>query len=327
VKKLIGRVLARVKLKKQALLLYFFVTNSWTGSVNKYRKIVLPLLVRQRSKDGVYAIDLDSEWLGLGARIIKTLEILLYCEENNLNPVIRYNYLEKGKETPDYFSELFYYKLADKDIRERARFTSVRDVDELGWREDYNIKLKLNSAKGLFDKYLGVMPDIIEEVERFIRDHFKSRKVLGIHYRGTDKAGEAPLLAREKWLEQIENVLKENTGLELIFISTDDQKIISFLQQCDLPVAVLFRQDSVRSTDGDQFHRKKHISKSIINRDAIVNMLLLSRCDYLLKTASILSDCSVVFNPTIEVKLISKPHSELLTWWPCTEIIKNQDNK
>jgi len=86
--------LNKAGLKKQGLRAYFFFTNGWTDLVEASRKKVIPVLVRQRTRDGVYAIDLDSDWLGLGARIVKTLEIALYCREKGLTPLIRYNYRE-----------------------------------------------------------------------------------------------------------------------------------------------------------------------------------------------------------------------------------------
>ena len=325
-KRAIGRILVKLGLKKKALRVYFFFINSWTHVVMASRKKALPILVSRRSKNGVYAIDLDSDWLGLGARIVKTLGILLYCEEKGLQPLIRFNYLEKGPRDTDYFGELFRYRQEETTAFTKARFTVIRDVDELGWPEGYNNRLRLNTAKDLFDKYLAIQPDILEEVERFVQVHFKNRKVLGLHYRGTDKAGEAPLVATGQLMENIKAVVLDNPTLELIFISTDDEKIISFLQQSDIQLPVLFREDALRSKDGSQFHRKKEISKSIVHRDAIVNMLLLSRTDFLLKTASILSDCSIIFNPSIGVKVISFPHSEQLTWWPATEIRQRQEN-
>ncbi len=321
--KRIGSILASIGLKKTALKLYFSVTNGWTAMIDSSRKTILPVLVRYRSRKGVYAIDLDSDWLGLGARIVKTLEILLYCEEKGLTPLIRYNYREKI-EGADYFGDLFRYRSSAEDLIAGSTFTSIRDVDELGWREEYNKKLRLNFARTLFDRYFSVNPEIVEEVEQFCSVNFNGSKVLGVHYRGTDKAGEAPLVAKDQFLHRIKAVLSERPGLEIIFLSTDDEKIIQFLLDSDLPVPVLFRKDAIRSSDGDQFHRKKEVSKSVVNRDAIINMLILSRCAYLLKTASILSDCSVIFNPDIEVLLINKPHSDGLIWWPCREIINIQ---
>jgi hypothetical protein len=318
-----GKVMAKMGLKRAGLRVYFFFLNSWTDGVDRWRKTMIPRLVRRRSANGVYAIDLDSDWLGLGARIVKTLEILLYCEEKGLKPLIRYNYKENIQDT-DYFGELFRYTRSERDLIPTPAFTGIRDNDELGWPEDYNKKLRLNTAKSLFDRHLTVNPEILAEVEQFCNHNFHGKKVLGVHYRGTDKAGEAPLVAGEQFLYRIKAVLGERPDLELIFLSTDDEKIIRFLMDADLHLPVIYREDAVRSRDGDQFHRKREVSKSVVNRDAIINMLILSRCAHLLKTASILSDCSVIFNPDIGVTLINRPHSEGLIWWPCREIINIQ---
>jgi hypothetical protein len=324
VTKYIGKAFAAAGLKKVGIRVYFFFVNGWTDAVAFSRKRFIPLLVVSRSRKRIYAIDLDSDWLGLGARIVKTLQILLYCEEKGLTPRIRYNYRQKDGSDTDYFGELFDYKRVDKNTIAAAHFTSIRDIDELGWPDDYNKKLKLDFAKSLFDRHFVINTEITAEVEGFCKGNFDGKKVLGVHYRGTDKAGEAPLVPKEKLLELINATLNENPLLEIIFVSSDDEKIIQFIQNADLHVPVVVRGDAVRSADGDQFHRKAEISKSSVNRDAIANMLILSMCSYLLKTASILSDCSVIFNPFIEVRLISQPHHETLIWWPCSEIIEKQ---
>jgi hypothetical protein len=324
VTKYIGKVFVAVGLKKAGIRVYFFFVNTWTDAVAFSRKRFIPLLVASRSRKGIYAIDLDTDWLGLGARIVKTLQILLYCEEKGLTPLIRYNYQQKDGSEKDYFGELFGYKGVDKNTILAAHFTSVRDVAELGWQKDYNKMLRLDFAKSLFDRHFSINTEITAEVETFCKRNFNGKKILGVHYRGTDKAGEAPLIPKEQLIGRIKTTLNDNPGLEMIFLSSDDEKIIHFIQSADLRVPVVVRQDAVRSADGDQFHRKAEISKSTVNRDAIVNMLILSRCSYLLKTASILSDCSVIFNPFIEVRQISQPHHKSLTWWPCSEIIEKQ---
>src|SRR5882762_10507434 len=129
-RKYVGKALTAIGLKRSAIRLYFFFTNGWAEIVGSCRKKVIPMLVHFRSSKGVYAIDLDSDWLGLGARIVKTMEILLYCQERGLTPAIRYGYAEKKKDKVDYFGDLFIYKLAAKDTLEKARYTSIKDVDE-----------------------------------------------------------------------------------------------------------------------------------------------------------------------------------------------------
>lgn len=318
-RKIIGRVLAKLGLKTLALKLYFFQLHIRHDIEKKYREILIPILINKRSKNGIYAINIDSNWIGLGARIVKTLEILKYCEDHNYEPVIQFGYREKEKNN-NYFEDLFQYKKPKRTALSTA-FTHIRDIDELQWKEDYNKKLELKNANFLFQKYLCFNNSIIEEVDDFVSKNFTNKIILGIHYRGTDKAGEAPLVKKETLLISIKELL--NNKFDAIFVSTDDQIILEFILNSNLDVPVFYRKDHFRSLDGDQFHRKESNSKYIINRDAIVNMLLLSKCSFLLKTASILSDCSIIFNPSIPVRLLSKPYSESLTWWPAREIIKN----
>jgi len=299
-------------------------TAAATGMADAVRRASIPPLLRARSAGGLYAIELDSDWLGLGARIVQTIEILLYCEERGLRPLVRYGYLTGRSAVPDYFRELFEYRLEDEPTAARARYTRIRNNDELRWPENYNRKLRFHTAKPLFDKYLRIHPSVMAEVDGFCRDRFGDEHVLGVHYRGTDKAGEAPLVAKERLLAAIRSTLEARPRLGRIFFSTDDQAILDVVLRAGLPVPVIYRDDGVRSADGDQFHRKAEVSKSTVNRDALVNMLLLSRSAFLLKTASFLSDCSVIFNPSLEVRLLNRPHSADLTWWPCSEILEHQ---
>jgi hypothetical protein len=319
-RKQIAGFLEKIGMKKGLVKLILFVRGKYKRIQKKIRLIVIPHLVKIRSGSGYYAIDFDTDWNGFGSRLIKTLEILLYCETKGLTPLIRFNYMEKVKPQKDYFKEIFFYKNLPGIDERKLTFTKIRDNDELGWEEDYNQKLRLSFAKSLFDKYLNIQEDIIKEVENFQKQWFKEEKILGVHYRGTDKAGEAPLVSKEKLLAHIREVLKEKQELKIVFLSTDDEGIIRFLENAKLERQLVYREDIFRSTDGEQFHRKKEHSKTLINREAIVNCLLLSKCMFLLKTASILSDCSVIFNPDIEVRIISAPHNSDLTWWPATEL-------
>jgi hypothetical protein len=297
--------------------------NFFTDTHKSLRKKWVPILLRQRSKNGFYAIDFDSDWNGFGSRVIKTLEILLYCEKAGLRPAIRFNYREKDAKDKAYFREVFFYKNLSEEEESKLRFTKIWDNDELGWKVDYNKELKLSFAKTLFDKYAGIQPDILAEVAHFKEQWFKGEKALGVHYRGTDKAGEAPLVQRDNLLKAIQEELDKRKDLKRIFLSTDDAAIIHFLKNAGLTLPLIYRQDTVRSTDGEQFHRKRESPKTLVNRDAIVNCLLLSECGFLLKTASILSELSVVFNPQIGVRILNKPHSDNLTWWPLKEIMEN----
>jgi len=284
-----------------------------------YFRFLKTNLLEQRAKKGFYAVDMATDAMGLGARIINMFEVLLYCDTKGYIPAFKFSYPGEDMDT-DYFGELFTYKNLQTSVSKTLQFTAIRDTGEL-IRKNYDKKLSLSIAKDLFDKYLSINPIILDEVNSFSSKWFTGKQVLGIHYRGSDKATEAPVVSLDSLRYHIIYILKNNPEINLIFVSSDEKKTIQYLSDLNLPAPVVFREDIIRSEDGEQIHLKKQNSKSVINRDAMVNCLLLSRCGYLLKNASLLSDCSVIFNPKLKVSVISAPYAHA-TWWPTSEINK-----
>jgi len=284
----------------------------------KIRQLLNGFLLQNRSKNGYYAVDINTKAMGLGARIINVLEILLYCDNQGYMPLIKFNYKEKNN-TNDYFNELFYYKNERPVNHSKIKYTSILSTSDVIWKNFDKQQLRLNMANDLFEKYLGFNQKIIEEVNSFTNQYFTGKQVLGIHYRGTDKITEAPEVTYDDLLHSVRKILADNPILNLIFLSSDDAQVIYFLVNSNLPVPVIFRDDVIRSENGDPIHLQQEHSKVTINRDAIVNCLILSKCNHLLKTASLLSDCSVIFNPKLQVSVINSPYRQS-TWWPTTEI-------
>lgn len=274
------------------------------------------LLLKQRVKNGYCAIAIDTDNMGLGARIVNMLEILSYCDAKGYIPAFRFDYKESGKEHVDYFGEIFYHKNLPESALNSLKFTSIPDTSYL--RMDGCEKLSLLKAKNLFDKYLNFNPSVMDEVDAFFGKCFAGKQVLGVHYRGTDKVTEASGVTLEDLYGHIKKILEENT-VDLIFVSTDEKKALEYLIHLNLPVPVVYREDTMRSEDGAPVHLRKNSLTAVINREAIVNCLLLSRCDYLLKTASLLSDCSVVFNPSLKVRVMNTPYAHA-AWWLTGEI-------
>ena len=275
-------------------------------------------LLEQRAKKGFYAVDLKTDAMGLGARIINMLEILLYCDTTGYIPAFKFAYPEEETIDTDYFQELFAYKNLSAEVLNSLHYTAIRDTSELAWK-NYDKKLSLSIAKDLFDKYFSFNPMILDEVNSFTGKWFIGKQVLGIHYRGSDKTTEAPGVTLQELRDCVVEILKDNPSFNLIFVSSDEEKAVQYLKDSDFPAPVIYRKDAIRSEDGEQIHLKKQNSKSIINRDALVNCLLLSKCNYLLKTASLLSDCSVIFNPKLKVRVMSAPYKHV-TYWPTSEI-------
>jgi hypothetical protein len=113
----------------------------------------------------------------------------------------------------------------------------------------------------------------------------------------------------------IDHYLELFPHTDRIFVATDDARFLDYLQNASLSRPIVCREDSFRSRDGSSIHESPDTDKYAINRDAIVNCLILSRCEALLKTASILSAWSKLFNPRLPIVVLNQPPDENL-WFP-----------
>jgi hypothetical protein len=293
-----------------------------------YQKIILPIRkcwlskkVVHRSQNGILAIEINSDWLGLGARIVQTIELLMYADEKKILPEIRYGYKER-KKPKDYFNELFENTSTIASNKNRdTLYTKINTINELNLEKNYNELLSIQSANQLFHKYLKIKESIIAEVDNFTKLNFEGHLVLGLHYRGTDKSNEAPQVSLSFVFETIQKILSSReVSYTRLFISSDEVGCIEYFKKNKLPIEIIWRNDIYRSNDSKQFHRNSANDISVINREALINCLLLAKCKFLIKSSSLLSDCCKIFNPELEMLILNKPYRSDLTWWPTTEL-------
>ncbi len=311
----IPRILNILHLKKPLLIIYFFLINSMDSINKSYRHFINPIRVQSQLKKGYLNIYLDSDWLGFGARFVKTLELLKFAQSNNVEFNIEFGYKDKNKS--QYFSRLL--EPTSERHFSNQKYIKIEDTCEIKKNLDLNQLLDIKSANKLLFENYTVSDSLKSEMDEFINANFKNVKVLGVHYRGTDKEGEAPRLQEDLLFHEIQKFIE--SGYSKIFISTDEIAVLDKVKRNFHQVPVIYRKDAFRSADGDQFHRKQENPKELINHDALMNILLLSQTDFLIKTASIMSDCCFIFNPSLKYKILSKPHSASLTWWPASELI------
>lgn len=253
--------------------------------------------------------------VGIGARLEWVLEILAFCDDHKLSPRFRFSYSDSDT---DYFAPFF--KINDPEHLSEGvlPFAKIFTIGDLKLEKNYDQSLTLARASELIQKYLRVQDDIQQEVDSFCEEHFQGRRILGVHYRGTDKHTEAGAVTHTNVEENIQYYLQQHPDVEAIFISTDAADFIKEIEKSTIKKQIFYRDDSFRSTDEVAIHFSRQ-NKYDINRDALVNCLLLSRCDALIKSASILSAWSVLFNPDIHLVMLNKPYD---TYFPERELIK-----
>ncbi len=141
---------------------------------------------------------------------------------------------------------------------------------------------------------IQVRSPIRDKVDSFVADHFRGSKVIGIHYRGTDKVEkEAVRVPYEYVASQVD---RQDASAQL-FVAADEAAFLAYMVE-HFGDRVFFL-DALRSDDGAPIHSMAG-SQGLGYRageDALIDCLLLSRCQRLLRTDSNLSKACSVFNP------------------------------
>lgn len=288
-----------------------------------------PYLSRRRqAKSGdLLVVDIKS-WVGLFAHMEWFLEISLHCELNSLKPCFMSSspqYVDPSRGS-DWFAQFFRNLLLTPEDEEliangRIPICRIDGVRQLGLPVNYDSQLNLRTAPQLVRKYIGIKPGILSKVDAFTQEKWGSGRILGVHYRGTDKRAEAPVIPYSSVRDVIVRFLSDNEGFDRLFVSSDEQGFVRFLEnELGSKLPVFSHDDQERSRRGIAVHRSRLGDRFRKAEEAILNSLLLSRCDVLIKTPSILSGWSKLFNPRLVVILLASPYQGQL-WFPDRDLL------
>ena len=166
-------------------------------------------------------------------------------------------------------------------------------------------------AHDIFFEYFDISEDILQAVE-IIKKEFCA-KTLCIHFRGTDKlCREASYISKEDVVKNITSFLSTNE-FDTIFIITDDETFITDIKNTSFfSEKKLVFTNSLRSNDNYPLHLKtdNNIDRA---KEAMIDSLALSNCNYVIKTSSCLSDWVKIWTPAIEVYNLNRFYHE---WFP-----------
>lgn len=282
---------------------------------------------RAKNNDGVFAVDIESD-IGMFAQLNWCLYIFAHCDQNGLRPSIRLsgaNYRAPGRDA-NWFSYHFdNLQLTNLDRRriERADIvtTKVRLLTEVPLDREFDADLTLERANQLVHRYLGIRSDVIDRVADFRQRHAIGKNTLGVHYRGTDKASEAPRVPWDACRDAVHLYLQHHPNVDGVFVSSDEQSFIDYFVKEVPHVPVHVHDDEFRSANGQPIHAVSMGSHGDRKgAEALINCLLLSHCSAVVRTSSFLSAWSSVFNPDLEVVLLNRPF-EGTFWFPERAIV------
>ncbi len=164
-----------------------------------------------------------------------------------------------------------------------------------------NRQLTRDQARAYIDKYIHVKPFILNMLKDFERENFYGSYVISVHYRGTDKfEHESFPVPYDEAKNQVNKVIQNDARKSYkIFVATDEQSFLEYMINA-YGEKVCYLPNVNRSTDGKPLH---YAAKSPYQHglEAVMDCLLLSKGDYLIRTTSNLSKWSMFFNPEIPV--------------------------
>jgi hypothetical protein len=247
-----------------------------------------------RSKDKIIG--------GLFGCVISFLfEILPVFEETNINTKNIYwdiSTIHYGNIFPnllEYENMNDYEKIKDDESTEIIDLIDV--LKESPQYKTYYLGDDFIELNKLFFKYFKIPQDIMDLVNSYELTNYT-----GLHYRGTDKLIDTEMnnpVSIDEFKIIIESYIIAH-NITQIFLSTDEGEILTYLTTKYPNITI----KTARDLRGDLFWKTP---ENYINngRDAMVDMLCLSKCATILKISSSLSSYAKVINPNINIYRIN----------------------
>jgi hypothetical protein len=261
------------------------------------------------------------------------LRVLAFCETKGLLPVVTFtgpNYRD-GDTYRDWFGDYFDGLILPgqegclPESRDKLHYCRVSTWRDIAFPSKDGMELEFERGARLIAQGLRVKTQIITKVDGFAEANFIGR-VLGIHFRGTDKGSEASEVSSEEIMETVQNYLNVHHEIETIFLGTDVEDFVGLFKERFAAYRVCFHEDSCRSNNGVPVHRVgKGDSNYLKGEDAIINCLLLSRCDAIVRTCSLLSAWAILLNADIKNVTVNRPLSHS-AWFPEKEITDRSED-
>lgn len=162
----------------------------------------------------------------------------------------------------------------------------------------FNKTLKFQ-AHEIVKKYIKIKPSIQAQIDAYYEQNMAGRKTVGIHLRGTDRLVRTD---KEGLTLGLIKAAKQHKirGPVQYFIATDDESMLTLAKQ-HLRDPVI-HCNSHRSLDGSPLHKSKpgFEDTAIMGEEALIETILLSRCDYFVYTHSSLPVAVLAFNPQLK---------------------------
>lgn len=247
----------------------------------------------------IYNITIDDDTAGFFALNRYVLDALYCADMMGFTPYISLIHTKYNNTTADTDNMFeYYYTQANgmsldevnnsfcvtnyKGEHRKWLEESFSGEDTLLCGYDFNLEL-ISVLADISRKWLHLRKDVSNEIEKDILALDKSKKTIGIHFRGNAfKVGfyGHPIgLEIEDYYLYIDECI--SAGFEKVFIATDDETALNKLI-ARYNTRVIYYKDTIRSDDGVDVHdknSKNHTNGYRLGYEVLRDMLTLASCD------------------------------------------------
>lgn len=130
----------------------------------------------------------------------------------------------------------------------------------------------------IFNKILTPKSFLKYEIENLLKTLGINNETLGLQIRGTDKNQEIPRVSDDTIIQLITQTLNQH-NLKKIFLSTDENHYLELVRN-HFKEKIIYNDNNIISYDGTPLHFSSDRKK--INKDVLLDVYLLSNCEYFL---------------------------------------------
>ena len=304
-----------IKFLKNSIRKFTLQTPKLLGDVKNKKEFNEPEIMFKSfgnlNEDKIFYVIKRSPGTGLFSNVTFVLNHLKICKKNNFIPVVDmenfktiYNENKKIYDTGNAW-EYYFEKLNDFSLDEVYKSKNVLlTSDKFFHFFTYNMDLDSEITE-ILQEQVKIKKVLFKSFKR-ISNIFKDQKILGIHFRGTSykRSPGHPLPATKKQMFEITKNLIRDKKIDKIFLVTEEQNYLDFF--CNkFPDKLIYIKCCYRSDKNDAFEiypRDRHRYK--LGREALLETLLLSKCDYFVYLCSNVSSAAISFNLNHEQKRI-----------------------
>lgn len=270
----------------------------------------------------IFYIKLGNPNQGFCALLRTTMVYLAYCERMGLVPVIEWNreitYTEKNLEERnpyEYYFEQPRICLQDTMESYSVYFSNENQSEEQYFSKEVKAYEQYSMSSELIEeladvsrKYIVLKKELVDELRIKTKDLLGNKKVLGVHFRGTDflqNYNNHPVgVSYTDYFNKIDEILKKDEYYDIIFLATDDQNaLIQFKKKYDKKIVFYKATKRAKGNESVAFSNdERELHQYLLGKEVLQDVVTLSMCQGYIGSMSNVSICASVFNKAYEKK-------------------------